>query len=238
MEEYLDSINSRDFLHDEDIGSRYTQALLHWKGDNHGLLNYVDTKAKCCHLKKLICTGTLRQVVICLSNTPSSPSQGGGEGERDEPEKRGVVICLSNTPSSPSQGGGGGGERWTREKRRGATDHKARSKIPTWLTESPLLQSINSAKHLLQSPFTGNLFRWLHFALPSKSLIFLRGKFSIDRRVQTGFEFIFSDTGVYSCAIFKVWGQKMSSFTKWLVFLLIMRGKTFDPRSVMFPQRL
>ncbi len=34
------------------------------KGLEHGLINYVDTKAKCRHLKKLTCKGTLRQVFI------------------------------------------------------------------------------------------------------------------------------------------------------------------------------
>ncbi len=31
---------------------------------SHGLINYIDTKAKCLHLKKLTCKGTLRQVFI------------------------------------------------------------------------------------------------------------------------------------------------------------------------------
>jgi hypothetical protein len=30
----------------------------------HGLINYIDNKAKCRHLKKLTCKGTLRQVLI------------------------------------------------------------------------------------------------------------------------------------------------------------------------------
>jgi hypothetical protein len=30
----------------------------------HGLINYIDTKAKCRHLKKWICKGTLRQMFI------------------------------------------------------------------------------------------------------------------------------------------------------------------------------
>jgi hypothetical protein len=33
-------------------------------GREHGLSNYIDTKAKCGHLKKLPCKGTLRQVFI------------------------------------------------------------------------------------------------------------------------------------------------------------------------------
>ncbi len=31
---------------------------------HHGLMNFIDTKAKCRHLKKLTCNGTLRQVFI------------------------------------------------------------------------------------------------------------------------------------------------------------------------------
>jgi hypothetical protein len=30
----------------------------------HGLINFIDIKAKCCHLKKLPCKGTLQQVFI------------------------------------------------------------------------------------------------------------------------------------------------------------------------------
>ncbi len=51
--------------------SVYVQVLIHallnlfftFKGQIHGLMNYIDTKAKC-HLKKLTCTKTLRQVFI------------------------------------------------------------------------------------------------------------------------------------------------------------------------------
>ncbi len=41
------------------------QTKKYW-GDSlkHGLINYIDTKAKCCHLKKLTCKGTLRQVFL------------------------------------------------------------------------------------------------------------------------------------------------------------------------------
>ncbi len=37
---------------------------------NYWLINYIDTKAKCRHLKKLTCQGTLRQVSICLRPSP------------------------------------------------------------------------------------------------------------------------------------------------------------------------
>jgi hypothetical protein len=33
---------------------------------NHGQINYIDTKAKCRHLQEITCKGTLRQVLICL----------------------------------------------------------------------------------------------------------------------------------------------------------------------------
>ncbi len=36
----------------------------------HGLINYIDTKAKCRRLKKFTCKGTLRQVLICLIPPP------------------------------------------------------------------------------------------------------------------------------------------------------------------------
>jgi hypothetical protein len=62
----------------------------------------------------------------------------------------------------------GGNKSWTRGKVRWATFHKAGSKIPTWLTVSPVK---NSDKHLPQSPFTGQFFRWWHFALVSIKLI-------------------------------------------------------------------
>ncbi len=39
-------------------------------GAVHGLINYIDTKAKCRHRKKLTCRGTLRQVFICLRPPP------------------------------------------------------------------------------------------------------------------------------------------------------------------------
>jgi hypothetical protein len=68
-------------------------------GVNHGLINYIDTKAKCSHLK-LTCERTLRQVFI--SQRPRTPYPAytlhtctqytyglreGGRGEA-EPERR------------------------------------------------------------------------------------------------------------------------------------------------------
>jgi hypothetical protein len=36
----------------------------------HGLINYIDTKVKCRHLKKLTCQGALLHVFICLIPSP------------------------------------------------------------------------------------------------------------------------------------------------------------------------
>ncbi len=64
---------------------------------SHGQINYIGTKAKCRHLKKLTSKGTLRQMFTCLSYT--SPrytlykymylfTQGGGGGEGEELNQR------------------------------------------------------------------------------------------------------------------------------------------------------
>ena len=49
---------------------------------DHGLINYIETKAKGCHLKKFTCKGTLRQVFIRVyrhqtnKHLPQSPFTG------------------------------------------------------------------------------------------------------------------------------------------------------------------
>jgi len=61
--------------------------------------------------------GTLRQVFICLRPPP--------------------LLWPHNSPlHNYSHREGEGDKRWTQEKVRGATVHKAGSKIPTWLTVS------------------------------------------------------------------------------------------------------
>ncbi len=129
---------------------------------NHGLINYIDTKAKFRHLKKLTCKGTLRQVFICLRPTPLLwpylyPCT--------------LYTCILYTYLH-REGGRVGGEL-TREKVIGATDHKAGSKIQTWLTVSPVYQSINSDKNMPQSPvpLRVNFLRWQHFALVSVYIV-------------------------------------------------------------------
>ncbi len=75
----------------------------------HRLIPYIDTKAKCRHLK--ICKRPLRQVFICLSYTPT-------------PLHTVYVHVLLHTWY------GEGGEL-NQRKGGGATDHKAGLKIPT-----------------------------------------------------------------------------------------------------------
>ncbi len=111
---------------------------------------FIDGNAKCHQLEKLTCKVTLRQVFICLRPRISYPTP-----------LYTLHTCIQSTCSHRE----GGGESWSSEKVRGATVHKAGSKILTCLTGSPLLQSMNSEKLLPQSPFTGQFFRWWHFAL-------------------------------------------------------------------------
>jgi hypothetical protein len=113
----------------------------------------IDTKAKCRHLKKLTCKGTLRQVFICLITPPPHPP---------------VTHCIRTCTYTHREGGRG--ERWTREKVRGAKVHKAGSKIPTWLTwlnVSPVRSENTCRKITLQVIF----LKWRHFALVSIKLI-------------------------------------------------------------------
>ncbi len=73
--------------------------------------------AKCCHLKKLTCKGTLRQVFEAQNTIPPPPL-------------RTVYIRVYSILNVFTQGRGEGGNSWTSEKVRWATVHKAESKIP------------------------------------------------------------------------------------------------------------
>ncbi len=108
---------------------------------DHGIMNYIDTNAKCRHQKKFTCKGTLRQVFICPIPPP--------------PRSHTVYVYVN------SHREGGDGER-TREKVSRATVHKAGSKIPTWLKLNESLV-YNSDKHLPQSPFTCKCFKMTPF---------------------------------------------------------------------------
>jgi hypothetical protein len=125
---------------------------------SHGLINTIDTKAKCRHLKNLPVKGFCGR---CLSVRGPLPSS-------DPIHPPPPTHCIRVHCIITHTGKRGGGEL-TREKVRGATVHKAGSKIPTWLTVSPVY--INSDSHLPQCPLEVNIFRWQHFALVSIKII-------------------------------------------------------------------
>ncbi len=95
-------------------------------------MSYIDTKVKCRHLKKFTCKGTFRQVFICLKPPP--------------PLQTVYVQVLIHT------GKGGGGRVELERRLEGQQVTKLGRKYQhDWM----YLQSINSDKHLPQSPFTG-----------------------------------------------------------------------------------
>jgi hypothetical protein len=119
----------------------------------HGLINYIDTKPKCRHLKswpvKGLCSGVYRSEAPSLSYDPIPRLHTvylhtvylllihTEKGGTDEPERR-----LE-------------GQQFTRLGRKYQHD---------WL----YLQSVNSDKHLPQRhPLQVYIFRWGHFALAS-----------------------------------------------------------------------
>ncbi len=87
-------------------------------------IRLIESKDKCCYLKKLTCKGTLRQVFY-LSETFSPPMT-----PYSPPYTHNT--CIHYTVILVHTGKGGG--ELTREKVRWAKVHKAGSKIPTWLT--------------------------------------------------------------------------------------------------------
>ncbi len=134
------------------------------------------------HLKQLTCKGTLRQGFICLRPPPllgfclgwCSNFVGSESGQIQSVKLLQNMVRVSNrTPPPPlhtvyvytvylfTRGGG----RVEPERRlEGQQVTKLGRKYQHyWM----YLQSINSAKHLPQSPFTGQFFRWRHFALVS-----------------------------------------------------------------------
>jgi hypothetical protein len=92
----------------------------------HGLINYIDTKAECRHLKnwplKWLCG-------MCFSVWGSLPSSD------PIPPPLTLYMCILYTYSHRK-----GGRELTREKVRGATVYKAGSKILTWVTVSPVFK--------------------------------------------------------------------------------------------------
>jgi hypothetical protein len=91
-------------------------------GLNHGISNYLDFKAKCLQVKKCTCKGTLRQVFICL-RLPPLPLLW--------PHTSPLTHCIHLYCKVMHTEKGAGGRSNQREGLRGATVHKAGSKIPS-----------------------------------------------------------------------------------------------------------
>jgi hypothetical protein len=112
-------------------------------GQSRRKIRLIEFNAKCRHLKKL----TLKWLCgRCLSVWGPEP--------HTTPYT--LYMCIQYMYLF-TQGKGEGGDSWTREKIRGATVYSTklgRKYQHDWLC----LQSINSDKHLSQSPFTGKFF--------------------------------------------------------------------------------
>ncbi len=116
----------------------------YWQAEadrKHWLINYVDTKAKCSHLKKFTSKGILLQVFICLRPGTSIPPP--------------LPLCIrvySTVQYAYSHREGGGGVVEPKSRLEGQLFTKLGRKCQhDWM----YLQSINSYKHLPQSSFTG-----------------------------------------------------------------------------------
>ncbi len=115
-------------------------------GANHVLINYIDSIPKCRQLTKLTCKGTLRQVFICLRPPPIVLT----------PPPSHTVYCIRIYSILIHTGKGGRGGRDEPERRlEGQQFTKLGRKYQHGLL---YIQSINSEKHLPQSPFTGKFF--------------------------------------------------------------------------------
>jgi hypothetical protein len=134
----------------------YKFVAVSWS-DNLKGMDYIDTKAKC-HLKKLTCKGTLRQVVICLRRPRLLGFFGWSSNfVASESGQRVLNYCRIWSPTGlntphPLPATHCTLTHRTREKVRGAPVHKAGWKIPTSDCTS-ILQSKNCRKVPLQVYF-------------------------------------------------------------------------------------
>ncbi len=123
---------------------------------SYGLIKYIDTKAKCRHLKNWPAKG----LVFCgryLSEFVDWRYSQSFWYFRPSWTVAPLTFSLDFPPPPPS--------------------------FPVWISVLySRIQCVRGGygvlglwedKHLSQSPFTGQFFRWRHFALPSMSLIFL-----------------------------------------------------------------
>ncbi len=114
---------------------------------NRRKIRLIEGNAQCRHLKKLVCKGTSRQVLICLR--PRTPY----------PLPYTLCTCILYT-------GGGGEESWRRLEGQQFTTLGWK-----YWHDLQYLKSIISDKHHPQSLLTGQLFRRRQFALVSIKLI-------------------------------------------------------------------
>ena len=107
-----------------------------WYGESqHGLINYIDTKAKCCNLKKWLVKGLCGRCLFVWG----------------PPYTLYTFFILIHT----GKGLRGGPER--------RLEGQQFTKLGQKYQHMMYLQSINSDKHLPQSPFTGKFFQMTTF---------------------------------------------------------------------------
>ncbi len=134
-------------------------------------IRLIEGNAKCRHLKKLTWKGSGRQVLICLRPPPllgfclgCSINFVGSESCQIQSVKLLQNMVSNRTPYHPLLSHsilihtrkGGGGELNKREGERGNSSQSwvENTNMTEW-TQDCYLQSINSDKHLQQSPSTG-----------------------------------------------------------------------------------
>jgi hypothetical protein len=124
------------------INAENSFVLLTWV--SQGLINYIDTKAKCRQLKKLTCKGTLRQVFICLR--PASLLRPHGP-YRPPPYTlyTSILYILIHTWR--------GGERVKPERRLEGQQFTKLGRKSTWLTVSPVYTFFGPPLFSLNSTF-------------------------------------------------------------------------------------
>ncbi len=124
-------------------------------------IRLIESNAKCHHLKK----GTLREAFICLRPPPllsiclgwsnNFVGSESGQIQRVKLLQNLVSNRTQHSPPPPSHTLKGGGEVNQRRSYRGNSSQ-------SWVENTNMtrlyLQSINSNKHLPQSPFTGQVF--------------------------------------------------------------------------------
>ncbi len=138
----------------------------------HCPFNYKDTKAKCPHLKKLTCKGTLRHVFVCLTSRAPYPPP--------------LTHCIRVYSIHNHTGKGG---RWRVEperRERGNTgEYKYHSRVENtnmteWTQEIRYLQSITTDRSILLDDDIVHGILWvLSFCEVGKALYILDGFWAV-----------------------------------------------------------